>query len=314
MNSYRRNGSVGTVAAVCLLLALAGGRPVLAQSNVRDQTPPAAASPLPKDSLGRDTPRGALLGFMHAGRTGQMDAAALYLDSSAKARERAELARKLYVVLDRRLPARLSDISDQPEGAHVNPLKPDQDVVGSITTSNGMLDIVVERQTPRGSAAPPAWVFSRQTLDHIPEVYSEIDLISIDRYLPESLVGFRIGGIRVAVGLALLLLLPLFYKALALARTPGALRPLLIAFGIHWMLTAVDLPLRERQLFTAAAALLTIASGTWIMLSLNAFGERYARGRLQHVNAIEIGALVRLGRRRTINPIHDVRSWPDRVI
>src|SRR5205085_6461358 len=99
-------------------------------------------------------------------------------------------------------------------------------------TSNGMLEVVVERQTARGGAAPPAWVFSRQTLDRIPEVYSEIDLISIDRYLPESLVRFRIGGIRVIVALALLLFLPLFYKVLALARTPGALRPLLIALGI----------------------------------------------------------------------------------
>jgi MscS family membrane protein len=295
-NSYRRNGSAGTLAAVLLLVALADGR-VLAQPAVRDQAPPTTASELPKDSLGRDTPRGAVLGFMRAGRDGQIDAAAFYLDSTAKVSDRAELARKLYVVLDRRLPARLTDISDRPEGARANPLKPDQDVVGSITTSNGVLEIIVERHTPRGGAAPAVWLFSRQTLDRIPEVYGEIEVISLNRYLPGVLGTFRFGGIRVVVGLTLVLLLLLFFKLLALVRTPGALRPLLIALGIHWMLTTVDLPLRERQLCTAAAALLIMASGTWIMLGLNAFGEQYARRHFQHVNAIEIGALVRLGRR-----------------
>jgi len=296
-NSYLPSGFPGTLAAVFLLIALTGGGAVLAQPAATGQKPPATATELPKDSLGRDTPRGALLGLMRAGRAGQFDAAALYLDTTAKGKDRIDLARKLYVVLDRRLPARLNDISDQPEGARANPLKPDQDVIGSITTSEGPLDIVVERQAARGSAAPAAWLFSRQTLDRIPGVYGEIDLIAIDRYLPEALAKFRIGGIRVVIGLALILLLPLFYKLLALARTPGALRPLVIALAIHWMLTFVDLPLRERQLFTAAAAVLTIASGTWIMLWLNAVGEQYARRHFQRVNVIEIAALVRLGRR-----------------
>jgi hypothetical protein len=55
------------------------------------------------------------------------------------------------VVLDRRLPAWLNQISDKAEGSISDPLKPDQDLIGTISSNNGNVDIVVER----GTAASP---------------------------------------------------------------------------------------------------------------------------------------------------------------
>ena len=42
-------------------------------------------------------------------------------------------------------PPRLDELSDRPEGSLANPLKPDQDIVGTITTADGPLDLVLER-------------------------------------------------------------------------------------------------------------------------------------------------------------------------
>ena len=114
------------------------------------QTGSAPAAPAPqaapaKDALGRDTPRGTVLGFMNAARKGRDDVAPQYLNTRLRDQAAVDLAHKLFVVLDSRLPPRLSELSDRPEGSLANPLKPDQDIVGTITTANGPLDLVVER-------------------------------------------------------------------------------------------------------------------------------------------------------------------------
>src|SRR5262245_59193913 len=135
---------------VCLLLVLAADALLHAQlgalqGQTKDAPAPAApAQPEPKDPLGRDTPRGTVLGFMAAGRDGKADVAVRYLNTRLQGEKAATLARQLYVVLDRRLPTRNSLLSDRPEGALSNPLKPDRDVVGTITANTGPIDLVVE--------------------------------------------------------------------------------------------------------------------------------------------------------------------------
>ena len=170
-----------TLATLLFALSLTG--PV-AWAQGRVQAPTAPATPTvapaqtepPKDALGRDTPRGTVLGFMSAARKGNDEVSPLYLDTNLKGQEAVELAHKLYVVLDSRLPARLNELSDRPEGVPDNPLKPDQNVVGTINTASGPFDVVVERVT-RGKSAP-VWLFSRQTLSFIPDAYDEVDLVS----------------------------------------------------------------------------------------------------------------------------------------
>ena len=81
----------------------------------------------------------------------------------------ATIASQLSAVIDRRLPARLNQISDRPEGSLPDPLKSDEDLIGVIKTADGDLDILVER-VDRGKAGK-IWLFSWKTLAYIPEAF-----------------------------------------------------------------------------------------------------------------------------------------------
>ena len=132
--------------AAWLVIGLLSAAPAAAQLPGASQPSPAgtpAAPVRPADAMGRESPRGAVLGFMEAQRRGDnQDLGVLYLDTRKKGDAARELARQLYVVLDSRLPARLPELSDRPEGSLTNPFKPNQDVIGTIETSNGPLDII----------------------------------------------------------------------------------------------------------------------------------------------------------------------------
>jgi MscS family membrane protein len=274
---------------------------------------PAAKADAPKDALGRDTPRGTVLGFMRAARQGKDDIAPLYLDTALTGQDAVALAHKLYVVLDSRLPARLTDLSDQPEGRPDNPLKPDRDVLGTITTTRGPFDLAVERFA-RGKAAP-VWLFSRETLSAVPDAYEEINLIKVDRFLPDAVAKPRIAGVRLFDWLAVLLVLPLCYRLLGvlnwlwkpvmalwrrrsgatIGQLPGLIRLALIGIAIRWILASIDLPLVERQLWTAISGLLLLAAAGWLLLLVNGVGERYVRRHM--MTGGEHTSLLRLGRR-----------------
>ena len=117
-------------------------------------TPPAAApAPAPTDPLGRDTPRGTVLGFLNAGKDAKAEIATQYLRTELKGADAAALSHQLFVVLDARLPAKLAKLSDVPEGSRANPLKVNEEVVGTLERAGGSLDVVVERvEQPKGPA------------------------------------------------------------------------------------------------------------------------------------------------------------------
>ena len=304
------------VCFACLLAAALHGPPV-----AWAQTPGAPAATTqpeaPKDPLGRDTPRGTVLGFMDAARENKLEVLPLYLNSGLRGDEATELAQQLYVVLNSRLPVRVTTLSERPEGSLVNPLKPNEDVVGTINTSRGPLDLVVERVNANGARV---WLFSRATLQAIPDVYGEIDLVTVDGYLPEFLARPRVGGIRVLDWLVLIFGIPLGYRLLgllapllrplyAMARRllgkpegsalqiHGSVRLLILAAAIRWFALNIDLPLIERQLWAVIRVGLLISGTVWLVLLFNDFGERYARQRVQTSHLGESIALLRLARR-----------------
>ena len=176
----KANGSflrpVACVLCATLLLCL----PVLSQIP----TVPAPAAPqpeIPQDPYGRTTPRGTVLGFLLAGRSGDNEAATKYLNTRLRGQAAANLAHQLFVVLDRRLPARLHALSDKPEGSVSNTMKLDQELVGTIAEENGNVDITLERVN-RGNGEPGTiWLFSSDTLDAIPALYKEVDVVSVEK-------------------------------------------------------------------------------------------------------------------------------------
>jgi MscS family membrane protein len=256
---------------------------------------------------------------MNAARNARDEVAPQYLNTRLRGGAAVELARKLFVVLDRRLPARFGELSDQPEGSLPNPLKPDEDVIGTITTADGTLDVVLERVT-RGAQAP-VWLFSRATLDAIPDVYDGVDLVAVDRFLPTFLTRRRIAGIRLFEWLALVLLLPACYRLTGLVGRlirpvvvawrrrrgqagevpanllPGAIRLLSVAVVIRWLLGVVELPLLERVFWSGIAKVLAIGGAVWTLLLLNGAAERYIYRRVRSAGHAEVFAMLRLVRR-----------------
>lgn len=318
----------GRTLSVCLLaLCLLGPTPA-AQTlpGLSQAATPAQPPEQVLDPLGRTTPRGTVLGFLNAARRGDIQLAREYLNTRLTDAASAERARQLFVVLDARLPARLTEVSDAPEGSRANPLAPNQEVVGTIESAAGPVEIVVERVVHPKS--PPIWLFSADTLDAVPPVYQEILGSRPPSVLPSFLFTTRLGSLRLVEWLAILLGLPIIYLAVVVVNrilTPVAglvtrrmlhrrieagrsalplpARVVLTALTARWVLTAVPMSLFVRQLFSSLTTLALVAGGAWLVIRLNAELEQSIRRRVPPVSAsAAAAALLRVGR-RTIDVI-----------
>ena len=309
----------GSLASGCVLIVAMSLAVAMAQAPA---TPPAAqAQPqTPGDALGRGTPRGTVRGFLAAGREEDFELAAAYLDTTLKGARAAELARQLFLVLDARLPARIREISDAPDGSRADPLRPTVEVVGTIgSASGGGVDVTVER-VARGNN--PIWLFSRGTLDATPELHEAIEHVWGERFLPRFLTTTRAGGVRLFEWIIVILGVPFFYlltyllnriltplirlvwKRVATQSTlfdqnvlPGPVRLLILALAIRWTLSRVPLPLLVRQLGANLASLLVIVGIVWLLVLLNGEAERFVRRRFPRSNLAAAATLLRVGRR-----------------
>src|SRR5579863_9408806 len=212
--AQRASHSVGraTCLGICawfICLSLGLFLPLWAQVRTPLPAPAPAQPEVPKDLLGRSTPRGTVLGFLTAARNGNDEVAAQYLDTRLRGNDAAALAHKLFVVLDRRLPPRLNQVSDMPEGSLSDPLNPDQELVGTVKSDDHKLDIFVER-TGRGKSGP-LWLFSSKTLAFIPEVFDEVNVVPVERILPGFLINTRLASIALFEWLAVLVGMPCLY-------------------------------------------------------------------------------------------------------
>ena len=311
-----RNGVRGSVLCLGFLIcATAEGQLGIPGS------PPASTQPgnIP-DVLGRTTPRGTVLGFLRAAAKGDNEVAAEYLNTLQLGEDAALLAHQLFVVLDRRLPARLNQLSDRPEGSLPFLTKPNVDLVGTISNGKYKVDILLERVG--GEKSGQVWLFSRRTLDAVPELFDEVNTISVERALPGFLVHTRIGQVALFEWVGILVGLPLLYVLTGLLRRglkplvgslrrrlqknpnisdvevlPIPARLLLMALIIRWALSGITLPLLGRQFWSGAAATITIGSCIWLFILLNARCEDLVQRRLVRVNNTGATAVLRLGRR-----------------
>ncbi|HTS10384.1 MAG TPA: mechanosensitive ion channel family protein [Candidatus Eisenbacteria bacterium] len=310
---------------ICVLLLFSGttwsqsASPKKAPTtNPLSAAPTVAQSEPPKDVLGRETPRGAVMGFLTAARKGNGEVAALYLNTPLRGEDAQVLWRQLAAVLNQRLPARINLISDKPEGSVPDPLKPDQDIVGTIETADGELDIVVER-VDRGKLGK-VWLFSGKTLASIPKVFQELNAPAAEEFLPKFIVDTRVFGVPVFQWLGLFLGLPLLYLATGLVgrifswgagelirrltrnsnlKNPQLMRVpvrlLLVALGIYLVTRGVSLPLLARQFWLTFALMIVVIACVWFLLLLNRSAEIYLVKRRPSMSGSE--SVVRLFRR-----------------
>ncbi len=169
-----------------LLLAVLLVPGLQAQLPAAPQQTPASRDESADDPLGRSTPRGTVLGFMRAAEADDYDRAVNYLDTKQHGDLARELAQQLQAVLDRESTVDLKKLSTKPEGDMANSQNPNRDLVGVAKTSSGSVELWLER-VQRGDN-PPIWLFSRDTLRNVPEIYEDIGSTpDLGRYLPKGL-------------------------------------------------------------------------------------------------------------------------------
>jgi MscS family membrane protein len=322
--SQRRQKRAFFSSLICLALVLSpvAWSQIAGPKVLTTATKPETEAETPKDTLGRETPRGTVLGFLAAARKGDAQVAALYLNTPLHGASAEALARELAVVLDRGLPPRLNQLSDKPEGSLPDQLSPDEDNVGTISTPSGNVDILLER-VDRGEAGR-VWLFSHKTLDSIPSVFKELNTPPVDAFLPKFLVETRVLTVPLFQWLAIFAGLPLLYfltgslgrligrgegalrrrlgRGNADLRAPQILPPpvrlLLLALVIRWLLTKVALSLLSRQFWSTLSLLIAILAGAWMLILVNGWAERYILDHLQKRAALSgSAAVLRLTRR-----------------
>jgi len=171
-----------SILARTLLVGVLFAPGLKAQFPGAPQTPPVREE-TSDDPLGRSTPHGAVLGFIRAASRGDYNQAANYLDTKQHGDLARELAQQLQTVLDRETTIDLNNLSRRPEGSLANPQNTTRDLVGVASTSSGRVEIWLDR-VQRGDN-PPIWLFSKDTLLRVPEIYQEIGAASeIEQRLP----------------------------------------------------------------------------------------------------------------------------------
>jgi MscS family membrane protein len=304
----------------CSLALALGASHAAAQNRPAPATAPEPAPQQPPDdALGRSTPRGTVLGFLSAARRGDLVLARQYLTTRLKGDDAEELSRQLFAVLDARLPARLTRVSDEREGSRANPLDPEVEIVGSIAGPAGNVDISVERVD--SAKTGPIWLFSAATLQAIPALHADIESARAQRVLP-AFLDRRVGNVRIIEVIYVVLGLVLLYLAIVILgrlltlltkviwrgllrkssrapvdALPTPARVLLMSAIARWLPSIVPLSLLVRQFLWNITSLSMIASAAWLLILLNGKAERRFLRQIPLMNSSAAVSLLRVGRR-----------------
>lgn len=304
-----------------LLVSVALCQATWAQARIPIQNVQPNASPeeVPQDHLGRTTPRGTVLGFLTAAYSHNYDTASQYLNTRLHGKDAAALAEHLYFVLDRRLPAKLNNLSNEPQGSLSDPLDARRELVGTVARENGSVDLYLERVDRPNS--PPIWLFSRQTLAEVPDLYEEINAVAVETILPDYLLT-RWLGVPLFAWVYCFVLLPLFYLFLGVVgRLLGALsgyalrhfrkrpeisnpkvfphpvRLLIVAVVVYWSFSKYSLSLIARQVGSITVTVTMVVALVWLLILANGRVESYFRMRMEKRDRLGSTAILRPARR-----------------
>jgi len=176
------------------------------------EEPEAPAITLVEDSLGRQTPRGAVNGFIKSVAEQNYIRASQFLDlkrSQRSDKQRQRLVKSLQRLLDQGgdiMP--YSWISNKGTGRTDDELEAGVDLIGSVTNKGEVINLYVAN-TSKDPAAP-VWQFSSGTVSDISSIKIEDNLL-VDRLLPEVLKTSLLGGVPVGHWLALIILIVVAY-------------------------------------------------------------------------------------------------------
>lgn len=175
---------------------------VIAQNQAPD------ASPRAYDPLRRESPRGTVLGFLDAVHRDDYATAMQYLQivPSKPKSVSMDLARQLGVVMDLKYQGRSVGLSDQPEGLLTDSFPVDRERIGRIPSEEGAVDVFLVRVESANGI--PIWLFSREIVERVPELYAQVEAPAIARWMPGPLASHKFLALSLGQWIGWLLSIP----------------------------------------------------------------------------------------------------------
>ena len=197
----------------CLLLLTLGVPGAVANAQIGQHTPAAATAPsaaTPSDplELGRETPRGTVIGFIRAAQSENYDIAVQYFEPRRRAgvEPEQELAKELFAILNARFRGSLDSITNDPMGRQEGGPPREQVIEGGTGGLSESFPLyLVHTEVARGAKV---WLISRLTLDQVPEVYDSLRFPQLEKRLPKFLVKTRLLGMPLWQWIAIVLFAP----------------------------------------------------------------------------------------------------------
>jgi MscS family membrane protein len=281
--------------------------------------------PPPSDALGRSTPRGCVLGFLHAAENRDFAQAAKYLDSRKPEADTEELAMQLKSLLDLGTSSDLNQLSRAPEGDLNDNLRTSRERVGEVSTPAGSLEVFLDRvERPNEQ---PIWLFSQETLRQVPKFYASLSdkhqqARDLSAYFPEwmSRVTFLsiplwrwielllgLGAVLLLAGLLTRVVLWLLRLALhgrmsattkeAVLKLKGPIFVLMMAL-IDYIGSSYSKTVLGRNRWEQAAVVTSLVAGAWLLIRLADIFASYAHQRFildMHIErATFVGLITRM--------------------
>jgi MscS family membrane protein len=175
-------------------------------------TTPATAAPLDPMSLGRETPRGTISGFINMAARDEDALAADYFQPPAKgvhvtAEEEQELVKQLSSVLNATFPASaLTSTNADFDGRGEDGRSRDEIVIGGTHLLSESFPVTLVRQEDIHNVK--LWFISRQTLSKVPEAYYSLKFPQLEQKLPGWLVRNRLLAMPLWQWIAIVLFVP----------------------------------------------------------------------------------------------------------
>ncbi len=292
--------------------------PLASAAQSAEQAPPAPA--VPEDPLGRSSPHGCVVGFLKAAEKQDYARAAQYLDVRKPPEQAEELAKQLQTLLDTGLSTNLDSLSRESAGDVADNLRSSRDLVGTVKTERGSLDILVTRIERPGQ--PAIWLFSAETLAGVPRLSADLQGTRLEQKLPRWLVETRFFTVPLWRWLAVvvvllvvlavawvitrliqLILVPALGKALPSSEKKvtrslqGPIFALLMSATLY-LVSLHSLSVLGRQYMSDAATLMLVIGVAWLLIKFSDLTAVYtAQGtpgnlRLERATFVSVAARV----------------------
>lgn len=282
-----------------------------------EETPastPTTVVPLP-DQLGRDTPRGTVLGFLAAVQDHDYERSRRYLETESVDNPE-ELSDQLANILNN---SRLRDLSELPDGSSQIGLPRDIERVQKVAMGSDSLNIELRRVT---RDQHQVWLFSAETMEGVPAAYTYLRESSFERSLPSFLtkplwllipawkyialaLGFVLAfalvyAIRLPLRRALIRIFPEQSEAHGQRLVKRIARPIGILVWLlltELMVLAFALPLLARELWHGILSKIGVAVIVWVFLAAINVAALAYRWKMEEHGTADVTAVVRLAQR-----------------